>query len=95
MVEPENVILNGVQKRKDPNISSLSPSTLKKRRVLEERSQNIAATPVQKSRVMKGSSQPAKSSFEEDLNRLTQEIGEVGNCNHSRFLYSADRCSSI
>jgi hypothetical protein len=59
-------------KRKEP---SLSPTTLKKRRVLEERSQNIK-TPVP-ARGMK-SSQNIKSSFEEDLNRLTQEIGEVG-----------------
>ena len=32
---------------------------------------------------MKPSSQNIKSSFEEDLNRLTQEIGEVGDSTHT------------
>ena len=80
MKEPENAVVNGTQKRKDSNPSIVSPNSLKKRRVLEERSPNIAANSLQQSRGMKGSSQPVKSSFEEDLDRLTQEIGEVGNC---------------
>jgi hypothetical protein len=66
-------------KRKD-GTPSISPSSLKKRRVLEERSQNINTSipPSSASRGIKQSSQNIKSSFEEDLNRLTQEIGEVG-----------------
>jgi hypothetical protein len=55
---------------------ALSPNTVKKRRVLEERSQNIK-NPLP-SRGTKLSSQNVKSSFEEDLDRLTQEIGQVG-----------------
>jgi hypothetical protein len=62
-----------------------SPTTLKKRRVLEEKSTNVA-TPVFRGK----GSQPAKSSFEEDLNRLTQEIDQVGDCtppiSHLRLL---------
>ena len=74
-------------KRKDAAPSSLSPTSLKKRRVLEERSQNInTPTPVVGSRGgMKQSSQNIKSSFEEDLNRLTQEIGEVGDSTHPLY----------
>jgi hypothetical protein len=65
---------NGIQtsKRKDET-PSISPNTIKKRRVLEERSSNIK--PQAPSRKM--ASQP-KSTFEEDLDRLTQEIGEIG-----------------
>jgi hypothetical protein len=77
---------NGVitSKRKD-SVPSLSPASIKKRRVLEEKSQNINASPtiVHQSRGMKPSSQNIKSSFEEDLNRLTQEIGEVGDSTHT------------
>jgi len=70
-------------KRKD-SIPSVSPTSLTKRRVLEEKSQNIniPAPIVHQSRGMKASSQNIKSSFEEDLNRLTQEIGEVGDSSH-------------
>ena len=62
----------------------MSPTSLKKRRVLEEKSQNIStpAPVIHQSRGMKASSQNIKSSFEEDLNRLTQEIGEVGDSIH-------------
>lgn len=80
---------NGIQaiKRKD-SLSNISPTSLKKRRVLEERSQNITtATP---SRGSKLSSQNIKSSFEEDLNRLTQEIGEVGDSKFPILEYVID-----
>jgi hypothetical protein len=77
---------NGIttSKRKD-SLPSLSPASLKKRRVLEEKSQNINTPPsvVHQSRGLKPSSQNIKSSFEEDLNRLTQEIGEVGDSTHT------------
>ena len=75
MAQPDSV------KRKDGS-DSTSPSTVKKRRVLEEKSTNIASTPPTMARAAGKihSNQPAKSSFEEDLNRLTQEIDEVGNC---------------
>jgi hypothetical protein len=77
MVQVSSSPSNGIQtsKRKD-SITTSSPTSLKKRRVLEERSQNIT-TPTP-SRGTKLSSQNTKSSFEEDLDRLTQEIGEVG-----------------
>jgi len=70
-------------KRKD-SVPSLSPTSLKKRRVLEEKSQNINTPPsiIPQGRGVKPSSQNIKSSFEEDLNRLTQEIGEVGDSIH-------------
>lgn len=71
---------NGIMtpKRKD-GIPALSPSSVKKRRVLEERSQNIETPlpPSTQTRGQKMSSQNIKSSFEEDLDRLTQEIGQV------------------
>ena len=67
---------NGVSTKRKEGEASTSPTTMKRRRVLEERSQNIS-TPAP-SRGGKMSSQTVKSSFEEDLNRLTQEIGEVG-----------------
>ena len=66
---------NGIITPKRKDGSNLSPTSLKKRRVLEERSQ-IVNTPAPTRRLK--SSQPIKSSFEEDLDRLTQEIGEVG-----------------
>ena len=56
-----------------------SPATIKKRRVLEEKSTNIGSTPPML-RGAKMGSQPVKSSFEEDLDRLTQEIDQVGDC---------------
>jgi len=67
-------------KRKD-GTPALSPSSvMKKRRVLEEKSPNIN-TPLSTAALKRGqklsSSQNIKSSFEEDLDRLTQEIGEV------------------
>jgi hypothetical protein len=69
-------------KRKDPITAqtTLSPTTLKKRRVLEERTLNTTSSPpLHTARATaKLASQNVKSSFEEDLNRLTQEIGEVG-----------------
>jgi len=68
-------------KRKDPVAAqgTLSPTTLKKRRVLEERTLNTSSPPLHPARgTGKAASQNVKSSFEEDLNRLTQEIGEVG-----------------
>lgn len=67
---------NGIITPKRKDGSTLSPTSLKKRRVLEERSQ-VVNTPAPTTRGLK-SSQPVKSSFEEDLDRLTQEIGEVG-----------------
>lgn len=67
---------NGVITPKRKDGTTLSPTSLKKRRVLEERSQ-VVNTPPTTTRGPK-SSQPVKSSFEEDLDRLTQEIGEVG-----------------
>jgi hypothetical protein len=76
MSSPSNGVV--ASKRKDSHPAT-SPTTLKKRRVLEERSQNIHNPPP--SRGPKSSSQNIKSSFEEDLNRLTQEIGEVGDSN--------------
>jgi hypothetical protein len=78
MTQPSNGLITS--KRKD---TVLSPASIKKRRVLEERSQNITITPSpQPLRGMKQTSQTVKSSFEEDLNRLTQEIGEVGDSTH-------------
>jgi hypothetical protein len=72
-VASENGVANS--KRKD-SPSALSPTSLKKRRALEERSQNIkSSVPTRGSKM---SSQNIKSSFEEDLDRLTQEIGQVG-----------------
>lgn len=68
--------ISTTSKRKEETPPVLSPNTVKKRRVLEERSQNIK-NPVP-SRGTKLSSQNIKSSFEEDLDRLTQEIGQVG-----------------
>jgi hypothetical protein len=67
---------NGVITPKRKDGTTLSPTSLKRRRVLEERSQ-VVNTPPTTTRGPK-SSQPVKSSFEEDLDRLTQEIGEVG-----------------
>jgi hypothetical protein len=56
--------------------TSSPAGSFKKRRVLEERSQNITFSAP--SRTPKtGSSQPAKPSFEDELNRLTQEISQV------------------
>jgi hypothetical protein len=75
MVQVSSSPSNGIQTSKRKDSLSSSPTSLKKRRVLEERSQNITPTP---SRGTKLSSQNIKSSFEEDLDRLTQEIGEVG-----------------
>ena len=66
---------NGIVTPKRKDGSNISPTSLKKRRVLEERSQVVNTPPP--TRTLK-SSQPVKSSFEEDLDRLTQEIGEVG-----------------
>lgn len=79
MAQPSNGHVTS--KRKD-SVPSLPPTSIKKRRVLEEKSQNVI-TPVA-SRALKPSSQNIKSSFEEDLNRLTQEIGEVGNSTRPR-----------
>lgn len=67
-------------KRKDPvpvAPTNVSPTMLKKRRVLEERTLNTSSPPVH-ARGPGKASQTVKSSFEEDLNRLTQEISEVG-----------------
>lgn len=68
---------NTVNAKRKEGTNPTSPASLKKRRVLEERSQNIG-TPAPSRAAMK-SSQTVKSSFEEDLDRLTQEISDVGN----------------
>jgi hypothetical protein len=76
MTQPTNPVST---KRKDavPSTGVLSPTILKKRRVLEERTQALNTPPVS-ARGPGKASQNVKSSFEEDLNRLTQEITEVG-----------------
>lgn len=76
-------------KRKD-GTTALSPTSIKKRRVLEERSQNINNTPAPKRGQKLMSSQNIKSSFEEDLDRLTQEIGQVDSTLYSFILFAND-----
>ena len=84
---------NGVVTPKRKDGTTLSPATIKKRRVLEERSQ-VINTPVAATRGLK-SSQPVKSSFEEDLDRLTQEIGEVGDGNLDYLERREIDCSAV
>ena len=67
---------NTVNAKRKEGTNPPSTASLKKRRVLEERSSNIGISAP--SRAAMKSSQNVKSSFEEDLDRLTQEISDVG-----------------